>query len=121
MTAMPKYILKMSYSSASWARMLQLADDRVEAVTTLVEHLGGKLDAMYWEVENASSYAITDLPDSVSAAAAMTTATKTGAFKDVYVHEVLTSDQLREMLALARSSDGIYRTPGTSNVERDDI
>ena len=118
---MPKFAMKFSYTSGSWARMLSLSDDRTEAVTALMEHLGGKLDAMYWEVEHAAAYVIGDLPDSVSAAAAITAATRTGAFKDVEVHQLLHQDQLREVVALARSLEHVYRPPGVAAFDRDEF
>jgi uncharacterized protein with GYD domain len=119
--AMAKFAIKFSYSNASWARMLSITDDRATAVAALLEHLGGKLDAMYWEVEHAAAYVIGDLPDSLSAAAAITAATRTGAFKDVEVHQLLTQDQLREMCALARSLEHVYRPPGAAAVDSVDV
>jgi hypothetical protein len=38
---------------------------------------------------------------------------------EVHVHEVLDQDQLRDMIALARSSEGVFRRPGQAGVERD--
>jgi uncharacterized protein with GYD domain len=119
--AMPKFAMKFTYSSASWARMLTVADDRVSAVSDLLEHLDGKLDDMYWEVEDTAAYVIGELPDTLSAAAAVTAATRTGAFKNVQVHQLLTQDQLREVVALAKSLEHVYRPPGMAAVERDDI
>ena len=84
-----------------------------------MEHLGGSLESIYWEVETASAFIVADLPDSVSAAAVITAATKTGAFKEVHVHEVLTQDQFRDMVTLAQSSDRVYRPPGQAAIERD--
>jgi uncharacterized protein with GYD domain len=110
---MPKFMIQMVYSSASWARMLQHTDDRETAVAALIEHLDGKLESMFWEVENASAHVIGELPDSVSAAAVIMAATKTGAFKDVQVRQVLTQEQLRDVVALARSSENVFRPPGT--------
>lgn len=118
---MPKFAIKFSYSSGSWARMLNMSDDRTTAVSALMEHLGGKLDAMYWEVEDAAAYVIGDLPDSVSAAAAITAATKTGAFKDVQVHQLLSQEQLREVVALAKSLEHVYRPPGVPEFDRDEF
>jgi len=114
---MPKYMVKFVYSSASWARMLAVTDDRTSAVAALLEHLGGKLETMYWEVEGAAAYVIGDLPDSLCAAAAITAATKTGGFKDVRVTQLLSQDQLREVVTLAKSSEGIYHPPGAAAVE----
>jgi len=116
---MPKFVMTFYYSSGSWARMLQVADDRHAAVSHLLEHLNGKLDAIYWGVESAQAYVIADLPDSVSATAAVTAATRTGAFKDVNVHEVHTQEQLHQVVALAKSSEGEFRAPGAAAIERD--
>jgi uncharacterized protein with GYD domain len=118
---MPKFAIKFSYTSASWARMITVADDRAGAVSALLEHLGGKLDEIYWEVEDAAAYVIGELPDSLSAAAAITAATRTGAFKEVQVHQLLTQDQLRDVVALAKSLEHVYRPPGAAAIERDDI
>jgi uncharacterized protein with GYD domain len=98
--------------------MIKEPEDRASAEAALMEHLGGSLECIYWEVESASAYVIADLPDSVSAAAVLTAATKTGAFKDVRVHEVLTQSQLRDMVALAQSADNVYRPPGKGTTER---
>jgi uncharacterized protein with GYD domain len=116
---MAKFVMTFYYSSGSWARMLQVADDRYAAVSELLEHLHGHLDAIYWGVESAQAYVIADLPDSVSATAAVTAASKTGAFKDVQVHEVHTREQLHDVIALAKSSENIYRAPGASAMERE--
>lgn len=116
---MLKFVMSFSYSRASWARMLKLPEDRCEAVAALLEHLHGSLESIYWDVESGSAYVVADLPDSVSAAAASTAATKTGAFRDVQVHEVLTYDQLRDTVALAQSAEGVYRPPGQGAIERD--
>jgi uncharacterized protein with GYD domain len=114
---MLKFMVTFNYSSGSWARMLTVADDRASAVAALVEHLGGKLESMYWEVEDAAAHVICDLPDSLTAAAALTAATKTGGFRDIRVRQLLTQDQLRTVVTLARSTEGIYHPPGAAAVE----
>jgi uncharacterized protein with GYD domain len=115
--AMLKFLMRFSYTSASWARMLAVTDDRTSAVAALVEHLGGKLESMYWEVENAAAFVVCDLPDAFCAAAAATAATKTGGFKEVQVFQLLNQDQLRDVVALAKGSEGIFHPPGAAAVE----
>jgi len=114
-----KFVIMFRYSSASWARMLKVPEDRTSAVAVLMEHLGGSLESIYWEVETASAYVTADLPDSVSAAAVIAASTKTGAFTEIQVHEVLTQGQLRDMVALAQSTEDVYRAPGQTAIERD--
>jgi uncharacterized protein with GYD domain len=115
--AMQKYLVKFNYSNVAWGRMLAVTDDRTSAVAALLEHLGGKLESMYWEVEDAAAYVIADLPDSLCAAAALTAVTKTGGFKDVRVSQLLSQDQLREVVILAKSTEGIYQPPGAAAFE----
>jgi uncharacterized protein with GYD domain len=116
---MSKFVMTFNYSSGSWARMLKVADDRAAAVSALLDHMDGRLDAIYWGVESAQAYVICDLPDSVSATAAVTAANETGAFKDVQVHEVLTQEQLRDVVALAQSAHGVYQPPGKAATENE--
>jgi uncharacterized protein with GYD domain len=116
---MATFVMVFNYSSGSWARMLRIADDRRAAVAALIEHLHGKLEHICWGVETAQALAIIDLPDAVSATAAIAAATETAAFKDVRVHEVLTQDQLRQAVDLARSAKGVYRPPGSAVLEDD--
>ena len=114
---MLKFLMKFNYTSASWARMLLVSDDRTSAVAALVEHLGGKLECMYWEVDNAAAFVICDLPDALCAAAAITAATRTGGFKDVQIFQLLSQDQLRDVVTLAKSTEGIYHPPGAAALQ----
>jgi uncharacterized protein with GYD domain len=114
---MCKYMIKFCYSSGSLARMVKVIDDRTTAVRILVESLGGSLDAMYWDVQKSSSYAIAELPDAVSAVAAISAAAKTGAFLSVEADELLTEDQIHDALVLAKDASSVYYAPGRSAIE----
>ena len=63
---MDRFLITFNYSNGSWARMLDHSDDRTSAVAALLEHLGGKMEAMYWEVEDSAAHVICGLPDSLS-------------------------------------------------------
>jgi uncharacterized protein with GYD domain len=116
---MLKFMIKFNYTSASWARMLTVTDDRTSAVAALLEALGGKMESMHWEVEDSAAYVICYLPDSLHAAAAVTAATTTSGYKNVEVTQLLTQDQLREVVELARDSGGVFHAPGAAAVDRD--
>lgn len=109
---MPKYIAVGSYSSGSWARLMHNMDDRTSVGRTLANSLGGSLESLYWEIGTRSVYALVDMPDSATMAAASAVLTQTGAFKNVDVHEVLTQDQLTDVLAVADDVSQLYRVPG---------
>jgi|HubBroStandDraft_6_1064221.scaffolds.fasta_scaffold1278466_1 uncharacterized protein with GYD domain len=112
---MPKYLIHMSYSSASWARMIKNPGDRTTALSNIMESLGGSLDSIHWQLGAQDAVAIVDLPDSVTAAALTTVIVKTGAFKNVDSHELLTQEQLLEVLALARGSADVFEVPGETD------
>jgi len=109
---MPKYAITYHYSTASWARMLKVRDDRTSTVSALLEYLGGKFESMYWDVEESAAHVTCDMPDSYAAAAAVIAATKTGGFKSVDLRLLLTQDELYDVVTLAKSCEGFYHAPG---------
>ena len=103
--------------------MLQRHDDRTAAVRTLLESFDGSLDSLYWAVEDLAAYAVTELPDAVSAAAVRAAIEQTGAFTSVRVSQLLTQDELRDVRVLAASGSKAYRAPGYADpgLECDDV
>jgi len=77
---MPKYLLQVSYT-AEGARGVAKdgGSKRREAARTLIESVGGKLEAFYFAFGDIDVVAIADLPDSVSAASASMTVSASGA------------------------------------------
>lgn len=112
---MPRYIAIFSYSSGSWARMLDSPGDRTTVVQQTLDSLGGSLECLYWQVGTHDGYAIGEVPDSVTAEAVAAAMTKTGAFKSVEAHELLTQQQLMESLDLARDAAQVYEVPGQAD------
>jgi uncharacterized protein with GYD domain len=110
--SMTKYVACMRYSPGSWARMIYSHGDRTKALRHMMEALGGSLDCVYWQFGTEDALVIVDLPDSVSASALIAVATKTGAFKEVEMHELLTQDQLMATLDLARDVAEVFEVPG---------
>ena len=109
---MPKYMISMRYSSGSWSRMIKSHGDRTKALRRIMEALGGSLECVYWEFGTEDAMAIVDLPDSVCASALHAAVIKTGAFKKVETHELLTQEQLLLSLDLARDTAEVFEVPG---------
>ncbi len=109
---MRKYITNFTYSSGSWARMINSPGDRTEAAQQMMEALGGSLECIYWELGTHDGYSIVNLPDTVSAEALIAATTKTGAFKTMEAHELLTQQQLIATLDLARDVAQVFEAPG---------
>jgi uncharacterized protein with GYD domain len=116
---MSKFMIKFNYSCGSWARMVKVTDDRTTAIRALVESVGGSLESMYWDVQNRASYAIADLPDPVTAVAAMTATTRTGAFTGVEALVLLTEDQMHDALMLAKDCARVFDPPGSAAIDPD--
>jgi uncharacterized protein with GYD domain len=110
---MSKYIAIFTYSSGSWARMINNLDgDQTAVVQRTLESVGGSLECLYWQVGSHDGYSIFEAPDSVTAEAVEQAMTKTGAFKSMETHELLTQQQLIETLHLARDAAQVYEVPG---------
>ena len=67
---MAKYLISESYSSDGVKGVLKGGGTaRVDAVRTMIEGLGGKLESFYFAFGSVDVYATADLPDNVTAAA----------------------------------------------------
>jgi uncharacterized protein with GYD domain len=109
---MAKYAIFFSYSSEAWARMVESPGDRTAVVRHLADTVGGSLECLYWMFGTYDGLAITDVPDSVSAAALSITIGSSGAFKDVETHELLSQEQLNQALARSKDTRQAYQPPG---------
>jgi uncharacterized protein with GYD domain len=45
---MAKYMCTAHFTSGSWARLVKGSEDRTAVVRSLMESLGGSLEAIYW-------------------------------------------------------------------------
>jgi uncharacterized protein with GYD domain len=84
-------------------------------VKRTLESVGGSLECLYWQVGSHDGYSIFEAPDSVTAEAVEQAMTKTGAFKSMETHELLTQKQLIETLHLARDAAQVYEVPGQTD------
>ena len=77
---MPKYLLQASYKTAGAKGLLKDGGMKRRAmVEELAEGLGGKLEAFYFAFGETDVFAIMDLPDDVSIAAATLVINASGA------------------------------------------
>ena len=109
---MAKYAIFFTYSSDAWARMINNPGDRTAAVRQLTDSVGGSLESAYWMFGTHDGIVIVDVPDSVRAAAVSVAVGSTGSFKHLETHELLTQDQLGQVLSHARNAAEAYQAPG---------
>ena len=105
---MAKYLIQGNYVGEGVKGLLsEGGSSRREAATKLIESVGGKLEAFYYAFGKTDVYAIADLPDKASAAAASLAANAAGAVK-VKVTVLMTPE---EVDAAAKKAPD-YRPPG---------
>ena len=108
---MPKYMLVGSYTSDSWARMVENPQDRSVAARTAVEAVGGTLETFYWAFGPDDWVAIADLPDAASAGAVSIGVSSAGAVHSVRTVRLITMAESQAMLQKAQSVAKEYRVP----------
>ena len=73
---------------------------------------GRSVECVYWMFGTHDGMVIIDVPDSVSAAAMSITAGSSGAFKTMETHELLTQEQLGQVLSRSKDATQAYQPPG---------
>ena len=109
---MAKFAVFFSYNAETWAQMIKNPGDREAAIRKLVEPMNGKLDAMYFMFGQDDGFAIIDLPDAATAAAASIAVSSSGAFKSIETHELIAPADLVGILGRSAQALGAYTAPG---------
>jgi uncharacterized protein with GYD domain len=105
---MPKYLITANYTTEGMAGVRSAgAKSRVDAVSTMLEAMGGGLESFYFAFGDTDVFAIADAPDDEAVAAVAIAINSSGAVS-VNTTKLLTVDQIDD--ALSRSVD--YRPPG---------
>jgi uncharacterized protein with GYD domain len=106
---MPKYLFEASYTLEG-ARGVQSAggSSRRDAVATVAESVGGRLESFHFAFGEPDAYVIVDLPDNESAAA-VAIAVNSGGGATVKTVVLMTPEEIDA--AARRSVD--YRPPGS--------
>jgi uncharacterized protein with GYD domain len=105
---MGKYLISANYTASGLEGVRAGgAKARVDAVTAMLEGLGGRLESFHFAFGDTDVFAIADIPDDEAAAAVAIAINSTGAVS-TRTTKLLTVEQVDE--ALARTVD--YRPPG---------
>ena len=105
---MAKYLIQGNYVGEGVKGLLsEGGSSRREAVTKLIESVGGKLEAFYYSFGKTDAYVIADLPDHASATAVSLAANATGTVR-VKITVLMTPE---EVDAAAKKAPD-YRPPG---------
>ena len=105
---MPKYLLQASYTAEGVKGLLKDGGTKRQAAAkTLIESLGGKLEALYFAFGEHDVMAIVDMPEASAAAAASLTIAASGA-----IHGKITVLLTPEEIDRAAKKSPRYTPPG---------
>jgi uncharacterized protein with GYD domain len=105
---MPKYMISANYTAEGMAGVRSAgAKSRVDAVSTMLEAMGGRLESFHFAFGDTDVFAVCEAPDDEAAAAVAMAINSSGA-ATTRTTKLLTVDQIDE--ALRRNVD--YRPPG---------
>ena len=106
---MPKYLISANYTAEGMAGVRAAgAKSRVDAVTTMLEAMGGRLESFHFAFGDTDVFVIAEVPDDEAAAAVSIAINGSGAVS-TSTTKLLTVEQVDE--ALRRSVD--YHPPGS--------
>jgi len=97
---MASFLYQISYTTSAWAAMVKKPQDRAEAVTKVVEKLGGKVTGFWFAFGEADVVGILEMPDNASAAAFSVAISAGGACSDV---------KTTPLLSIAEAMDAMKR------------
>jgi len=101
---MASYLFQISYSADAWAAMIKHPQDRVQAVSKVVEKLGGKVGAFWMAFGDYDLIGVLEMPDNVSAAAFAVAVAAGGACKNVKTTPLLSVAEGMEAMKKAGTS-----------------
>jgi uncharacterized protein with GYD domain len=107
---MALYLLQVAYTPEAWAVQLQHPLDRREAVSPVVEGLGGYIESAYYAFGEYDAILIIEMPDPVSAAAFSLAVSAGRAVKAIKTTPLLTIED--GIAAMQKAAGAGYRPPG---------
>jgi uncharacterized protein with GYD domain len=105
---MAQYLLQLSYTADSWKAQLKEPRNRIEAVTPVLEKLGGRFTAAYYAFGEWDLIAVTEFPDNASAAAASIAFSSGGAVKAIQMTPLMTIEEGMSALRKGAGASSVY-------------
>ena len=109
---MPLYLMRFSYTTEAWARLIKQPEDRREVARAVIEKLGGKLQGFWYALGEHDGYLIIEAPDNATAAAFWVGISAGGALRSAETTALFTVEEGIEVLKKAQNLP--YRAPGAS-------
>jgi uncharacterized protein with GYD domain len=106
---MAHYLLQVAYTPEAWATMVKNPQDRLAAITPVVERLGGKVTAGFLAFGEYDAVVLLEFPGNVDAAAFAMAAAAGGSAKAVKTTPLMTVQE--GMDAMRRAQGSGFRPP----------
>ena len=106
---MARFLIQASYTSEAVASLIQNPQDRSAAIRSVVERLGGTMEAFYYAFGDYDVVVIADIPDNVTAAALSMSIASGGAVSAYKTTPLLTMEEAVEAMRKAGSAG--YQAP----------
>ncbi len=108
---MALYLFRFGYTAAAWAALIENPQDRRDMLASRIfGTFGGHLQGFWYAFGEQDGFALVELPDTISAAAASAAVAATGSFRSLETTVLLTADEMVEALDKARQF--AYQAPG---------
>ena len=107
---MPFYLMKFSYTPATWAKLISNPEDRRVAARQYIEAVGGRLQGFWYAFGAHDAYILWEAPDNVSMAAATLAISAGGALSSAETTVLMTVEET--LAAMQKASSIRYRPPG---------
>ena len=108
---MASYLFRFTYTTESWAALVEHPEDRRETLATTMFAFGGQLQGFWYSLGDYNGYALVELPDNVAAASVLAAISATGSLRKFDAIVLLSADEMVEAFGHAR--DLRYKEPGT--------
>jgi uncharacterized protein with GYD domain len=105
------YLFRFGYTPEAWAAMIEHPSDRRDMLANRIfGTFGGTLLGLWYAFGEQDGYALAELPDTVSAAAASAAVSATGSFRMLETTLLVSVDEM--VAALEKASTFTYSRPG---------
>ncbi len=108
---MGHYMFVGRYTPATLKTLIGNPQDREKAARPLIEAMGGKLHSLFFAFGAEDVYAIMEMPDDESAAAAAMVVAGSGAMSSGQTVKLMTSAEAMAAMARAGKTTGAYSPP----------
>ena len=107
---MPLYMAQFSYTSETWAALVQNPENREEAVAGILANHGCKLHHLWYAFGDADGYALIEAPNNVNAASVAIAIASSGGFSKFTTTVLMSQEEALD--AMRQASQLGYAAPG---------